>query len=75
MSTLSEHLDVNILLKSYNNIMIAAATMDIYIYITMKIPSARQVDSQMKLHQNISTGRNYKMIMNKYWKGHEEKDI
>ena len=25
----------------------------IYIYITMKIPSARQIDSQMKLHQNI----------------------
>ena len=22
-------------------------------YITMKIPSARQIDSQMKLHQNI----------------------
>ena len=31
----------------------SSKAIDGYIYITMKIPSARQIDSQMKLHQNI----------------------
>ena len=44
MSTLSEHLDVNILLKSYNNIMIAATTMDIYNYENSKRPTSRFSD-------------------------------
>ena len=62
MSTLSEHLDVNILLKSYNNIMIAAATMDIYNYENSKRPTSRFSDEIAPK-------------TNKYWKGHEEKDI
>ena len=41
--TLSEHLDVNILLKS-SNIMTAAATMDIYNYENSKRPTSRFSD-------------------------------